>query len=732
MPRSTLDKYTVSLNHGDLQCGCVPQMLKLSALVTHLSGEQLQKAGDDTHTQQEMLKETENTFAQCNIQRLDAIKPYTSLDDSQLEAVQRIISKELSIIQGPPGTGKTFTSIKSIKVMLDNRNPGDPPIVIAAQTNHALDQLLLHLHVTSTNIMRIGGRTDNDAIKQRTVYELRRKGGKDLNYDEYRTLEKGRRNIVDQFENLVSEIFGGDGLLDPEVLLNRRAITEAQYNSLTDDEWSSSDDRPAMEIWLGGEKTERNQHLVDDFEFSDVDAVDEAVELEANLDDEQGVDDDDRIYGDYVSLSSQHMGKVPAISHWELRCHSMLLQEDHLFKIPEAYRGGVYQILQSKLVEAASSRFHEILKLAVKQAEKMKRSRWARDLHVIDKQCIEVIGCTTTGLTKYRAFLAAVQPRILLIEEAAETREANIASALFPSIRQLVLVGDHQQLPPSCDIARLGNKPYNLNISLFERLVENDMPYTMLNQQRRMAPELRYIVQQFYPSLRDHPLVKDIKKRPLIPGMGGRRSWFFTHEWPEEKDADNSKFNNHEADMIAAFVRYLLNNNVKPSEITILTYYKGQKRKIIQKLHRDDMPVGAFFNVSTVDSYQGEENEIVLLSLVRSPQPGTFYNVGFLDSRNRATVAISRARRGFFLFGNKINLLEANSKSFKTWAPVWNGFAKQRRVAMSKGLPLVCENHGNEIWVKDADGFVDNAGGCSTKCTEKLPCGHECVLPCHK
>lgn len=721
---SPLDKYVVSLDTSDLACSSVAKELDFSSLIDHQTPDPL---SGNAIAEQEALHQIEDRFkcmSRENLIHLEDLKPYTSLDDSQLEACQRILTREVAIIQGPPGTGKTFTSVKSITAILKNRRAGDPPIIVSAQTNHALDQLLIYCKSAGANIMRVGGRTDNDDIAQRTMYELRhaaKLGGQG------KYLEKQRLMIAERFECLVHGVFGGTGLLDPQMLLDANVLTEAQYNSFADEDWED-DDKPAMEAWLGSEKIERFRQM-DDLDFDECEATDD-VELDENLNDEQVDDEDDPIRGRFVALSSQNTGQRPHISSWESRCRALLGKHSNLYDIPRGYRGGVYRIMELKLREATAGKFRSILEEAVKQAQEVKASGWIRDLRVIDRHCIDIIGCTTTGLTKYRGFLSAIQPRILLVEEAAETREANIASALFPSLQQLILVGDHQQLPPSCDIARLAKDPYNLNISLFERLVDNNLPYTMLDRQRRMAPELRTIVQKFYPKLRDHPLVTDLAKRSLIPGLGDRRSWFFTHQWPEDTDADNSKFNQAEVEMVVSFVRYLLHNGVDASEITILTYYKGQKRKLLYRL-RQRYPTGKFFNVATVDSYQGEENEIVILSLVRSPGPSRDYRVGFLDSRNRATVAISRARRGFFMFGNKENLLNATADSFTTWAPIWNAFAEQRRVAMSKGLPLVCQNHGNEIWVKDAEDLVGNAGGCRVECDGQLRCGHACGRTCH-
>lgn len=727
----------VSLNDNDLPSSANPRKIDLSPLVDHISDQMAIETNADEVLARQALSDVQHRFSALDVSTLQSelkrLKNFTSLDDSQLDAVVRIVSKELAIIQGPPGTGKTFTSVKALKVLMDNRQPGDPPIIVAAQTNHALDQLLLYCRSAGANIMRVGGRTENEDIAERTIYELRMAAGRLQPSGRIGAICRERDKAVSSFTELVAGVFGGAELLDPDNLLQANVISQEQFDSLVNNDWETTDEASPMETWLGPQKIERLRQQTEDLDFETVEAVDEVEvleELDANFNDDQVEDDNDRIHGAWVELSSHFTGQRPQIANWERRCREMLKRKN-LFDIPREYRGGVYQLLEMDLRESEAKRFRSILAQTTRLAMHQKMAGWTRDLHIIDKHCIDIMGCTTTGLTKYRGFLAAMKPRILLIEEAAETREANITSALYPSIQQLILVGDHQQLPPSCDIARLAKEPYNLNVSLFERLVENNLAFTMLNHQRRMAPELRYIVQKFYPALKDHPLVNDLTERAYVPGMGTRRSWFFTHSWPEQTDADNSKFNQEEVEMVVAFIRYLMYNNVKASQITVLTYYKGQKRKILQRLRKEDIPRGNFFNVATIDSYQGEENEIVLLSLVRSPQPGRNYNVGFLDSQNRATVAISRARRGFYMFGNKQNLLDASYESRLTWGPIWNGFAEQSRVAMSKGLPLVCEPHKNEIWIKNVDDWVGNAGGCKLKCSGRLNCGHECKLTCH-
>ena len=103
--------------------------------------------------------------------------------------------------------------------------------------------------------------------------------------------------------------------------------------------------------------------------------------------------------------------------------------------------------------------------------------------------------------------------------------------------------------------------------------------------------------------------------------------------------------NPEEAELIVHFASYLVANNYNPCNITILTLYSGQLFQINQKV-RDFKELRGLV-VATVDNYQGEENDIVILSLVRSNKQN---NIGFLRIPNRICVALSRAKKGILLF----------------------------------------------------------------------------------
>ena len=186
--------------------------------------------------------------------------------------------------------------------------------------------------------------------------------------------------------------------------------------------------------------------------------------------------------------------------------------------------------------------------------------------------------------------------------------------------------------------------------------------------------------------------------------------------------------------MIVNFFAYLVNNGTKQSQITVLTFYKAQRRHIMNKLnlHPTLTVTTESFRVHTVDSYQGKENNIffclwdaVLRLIVIN------YKVGFLDNQSRVIVAISRARRGFYVIRNIVNASNASRESQEIWVPIWQAFIRQQGFNAKRGFPLICQPHGNTIWIKNSNGWADNTGGCNQRCTFVRDCGHQCGFPCH-
>ena len=99
------------------------------------------------------------------------------MDESQAKALKSALTQEFAVIQGPPGTGKTYVGLKIVQALLQNqqgwRAGEKKPILIVCYTNHALDQFLegiLEFH--EDGIVRVGGRSQSDEIKKRSIGAL--------------------------------------------------------------------------------------------------------------------------------------------------------------------------------------------------------------------------------------------------------------------------------------------------------------------------------------------------------------------------------------------------------------------------------------------------------------------------------------------------------------------------------------------------------------------------------
>ncbi|KAI7052693.1 hypothetical protein KC352_g45479, partial [Hortaea werneckii] len=210
-----------------------------------------------------------------------------------------------------------------------------------------------------------------------------------------------------------------------------------------------------------------------DYEEADL-AFEQLKEIEAE---NQAKDDEDfeTLRGGTHPLADNFTHKKPP-GMTEAKIYEIAiaaLKQQNMWMIPEANRGAVYRYLQSEMKKKLVASFREKASEYNKQAADRRIGLWEEYEVILKKQ--KIIGMTTAGASKYRGLLSALQPKIVLIEEAAETLEAPVTVACMPSLQHLILVGDHEQLRPHCHVKAHEDKPYYLNVSLFERLVNNKL-----------------------------------------------------------------------------------------------------------------------------------------------------------------------------------------------------------------------------------------------------------------
>ncbi|XP_026685976.1 LOW QUALITY PROTEIN: NFX1-type zinc finger-containing protein 1-like [Diaphorina citri] len=138
----------------------------------------------------------------------------------------------------------------------------------------------------------------------------------------------------------------------------------------------------------------------------------------------------------------------------------------------------------------------------------------------------DVIAMTTTKAAKIHSVLCELKPKIVVIEEAAEVLETHILASLSKHSEHVVLIGDHKQLRPRTCIYELARDFY-FDVSLFERMINNDLPHVTLQVQHRMRPEIcELLTPNIYDTLINHP---SVTKLPNVKGMP-MNVQFFDHK----------------------------------------------------------------------------------------------------------------------------------------------------------------------------------------------------------
>ncbi|CAG0913264.1 unnamed protein product [Notodromas monacha] len=331
---------------------------------------------------------------------------------------------------------------------------------------------------------------------------------------------------------------------------------------------------------------------------------------------------------------------------------------------------------------------------------------------------LDVVGMTTTGAARNILVVQNMNAKVLVIEEAAEVLESHVVCCLSTHCEHLIQIGDQQQLRPSTTVYKLA-KNYGLDVSLFERMVKNGVPYERLRQQHRMRPEISNLIKQnIYEDLQDH---ESVTLYDDVLGVD-KNVFFVTHHSTEDSNEDlKSKSNVVEAEFLLALCRYLLLQGYTHEQITILTGYSGQL--FIFKKLISGYPMCAKVRITLVDNYQGEENDIILLSLVRSNVEG---NIGFLKTDNRVNVALSRAKQGLFIVGN----LDVLSSASQLWRNIKNVLSKENQIG--KALLLRCQNHPDQLASVFKPSEFPVSGGCNKICNGLIDaCGHLCERLCH-
>ena len=295
---------------------------------------------------------------------------------------------------------------------------------------------------------------------------------------------------------------------------------------------------------------------------------------------------------------------------------------------------------------------------------------------VVDGADVVIATCISSGGRDLAFGLSAHTFTHVLMDEAAQASEPAALVPLTQGCEKLVLVGDQAQLAPqlSSNVAqRLG-----LGESLFGRLVRVGVHACFLDTQYRMHPALAaYPSAAFYAGRLASGVGEDDRPPPRgiawphanADGQGATPLAFLgigdeaacnEDGFAVEVQVGTSRANRDEARVLAT-VAAQLTRNLPPGGLAIITPYAAQIDALREELRR--ARVEPLPTIATVDSFQGMEHEVILVSAVRASRHG-MAGAGFLSDVRRLNVLLTRARRGLLLVGHIATLLRD---------PAWGG-----------------------------------------------------------
>lgn len=304
---------------------------------------------------------------------------------------------------------------------------------------------------------------------------------------------------------------------------------------------------------------------------------------------------------------------------------------------------------------------------------------------------VKVIGMTSSHyILKHEELLEGnFEAATVIFEEAGQIMDfgAMIPISLTKGVERIVLIGDDNQLPPLVKNPILQTVA-NLQQSMFARLLNHNYQRVNLRQQGRCRSEIASLFSWKYAGLANLPhIATDARLNEPVKGM--KHAVQFINVSSTEVSMKFIKHspvagyyqNLEEAELAVAIFMYLVLQGYSRERIVILTTYKGQKDlicEIVNKKAAWHEQFGSPSRVATIDKYQGQHNDIVILSLVRTKSPG------FIIDEKRLVVALSRASLGLFILGN-VELFR-KQKEFEVVFENLKDKGHELRVANSEGL----------------------------------------------
>jgi len=382
------------------------------------------------------------------------------------------------------------------------------------------------------------------------------------------------------------------------------------------------------------------------------------------------------VTGDYASTceNCSHFWLLHVLSKWE-QYEDRCKKDKSPSAITEGFPFKPYFEGESKSLFPAESSAEENMAIARSCFMKLKElfagieecrpfellhSQTDRLNYLMTKQAkIVAMTCTYAAMKRSDFVKLALEFDSVVMEESAQVLDIETIIPLrlqrdvdgMSRLKRCILVGDHNQLPPVVKNKSL-SRSSNLEQSLFTRLIRLGAPYIELNAQGRSRPSIAELYNWRYESLGDLKVVGEGEYLFANPGFAFDYQFINVNDYNGQGEyipAPHYVQNLGEAEYAVTLYQHMRLLGYPADKITILTTYNGQKALIKDVVQRrcSHYLFGSPAKVETVDRFQGQQNDYVILSLVRTR------SVGHIRDVRRLVVAMSRARLGLFVLGRE-------------------------------------------------------------------------------
>jgi superfamily I DNA and/or RNA helicase len=252
----------------------------------------------------------------------------------------------------------------------------------------------------------------------------------------------------------------------------------------------------------------------------------------------------------------------------------------------------------------------------------------------------DVILGTPIGL--YDSKISKIKFQTVVIDEAGQCLEP-LAWCIFPFAEKIVLAGDHLQLPPTV-LSREAMKS-GFNRSILEVSFTKVPQVFLLDTQYRMRESIAQFSSNYFYEGKLKTAVKVSEDTDLGNGKSNHICFIDTagSGFNETKGNDGTSLQNEGE--LRLIQKLMETENLNPAETAVISPYSGQVAAAKEILPN--------MRISTIDSFQGQEKETIILSLVRSNEDN---DIGFLKDYRRMNVAITRAKEQLFVIGDSATI----------------------------------------------------------------------------